>query len=1401
MSSFTTLVKTASANQAEAVATSTLGVDEPVKNNLPAGFEKSEMEGGIWYSDYYDESYSTISFVSKVVTVDSSQINLTQENNSQFIPFRMPRYYDGIDLSNMLISIHYLNEENKDMTTRAVNVCFSDSEIRFGWLVDNYATSVEGKLSFEILVTGAVNGLEYTLRTVPNDSLTVVASLSGDGAVEPADGWESYITLVTGYVSSAQKSAQEAAEYLQKTQESEEAVQQIIENATDEIKQSAIDGVKDEILNNYYTKEEVDTKIEEIDVSDQLNEVKDELQKNIDAVHSVDNLRVEYNEITPDGMGKLAFYDTHGEERNDIASVLINHNPTDTWRSTFKEEVDDDISSAVVAGVAPVSSKVDEHTKLIAKNTSGINENAQNVTNLTGAVNALQTKMDGIKLQQQYTYEAAYGDVVLDGQTDETKNVFTLYEIENEGESNESRNVKSQFVIKGGSGGDGGQSSKISIERVTASPFATIPDTDVVIKYNYESLDTQGDTVDGVATWKIGSKILASGTINQGLNSFDATKYCSIGEQKLTLTVVDDLGSVAQKSWIVKIVEIGVSTTFNDAYTHEGAVAFPYTPVGAVEKTVYINVDGVNLAQLVIDAAITGTPQTYTIPAQSYGSHLVELYIKALVNGMEIEPAHIFKDIMWINSSSTDPIISCSTQSIKAKQYDSTNISFTVYDPSTESPEVKLYIDDELSETRTLTSSTDIWIFKSGDIGTHTLKIVCGTVTKTITVEIEDLGITINPVTTGLMMDFNPTGYSNASDNRLWTNGTVTMSVSDNFNWNTGGYCIDSNGDPYFLVKAGTKAYIPFDMFSLEDVASDPKRDGREFKLVYKVSNVRDVNTTVVSCVDATSGIGFKVNAHEAYINSSSSQLYAPLAEEDIIEFEFDLMKSTSDVPMVMSYEDGCPSRPMLYNESDSFVHDNKVSIEIGSADADIAIYRMKVYANELTDSDVLNNFIADARNAEEMISRYTRNQIYNASGVLTPESVAEACPDLRVIIVSAPHFTDDKKNKVSDTTVQCIYKGGKDYNTDNWTATGAIHNGQGTSSNWYGLAGRNLELNMRDAIITYNDGTEGSTIQLSETSVPTNYLNVKLNIASSENANNALFQKRFERYRPWTTLADERDDRVKNSMEFYNCVVFVQETDEDITTHNEFGDNAIHFYGIGNIGDSKKTDDTRASDPDDPYEFTLEITDYDNDLSSFPMVTYFKVESPVDDDIATYYELSNGKYTKTSDQTVDTSKTYYFDALEKEAYDDSYNYDTRYGDSSAPALVWPDFYKMVTRTLTGVDGQDDAALVAKWKEDFEKWFVLDSALYFYLFTLRYTMVDNRAKNTFWHYAKTGNYVKVDTPDEKFANDYYTLADGTYTLIDASTFSADGEYYRPERKFDFWAYDMDSSEGINCKCL
>ena len=105
------------------------------------------------------------------------------------------------------------------------------------------------------------------------------------------------------------------------------------------------------------------------------------------------------------------------------------------------------------------------------------------------------------------------------------------------------------------------------------------------------------------------------------------------------------------------------------------------------------------------------------------------------------------------------------------------------------------------------------------------------------------------------------------------------------------------------------------------------------------------------------------------------------------------------------------------------------------------------------------------------------------------------------------PQFTVDKDDKVDSTTIQCIHTGG-DPVLDNWTAINCQHSGQGTTSNKYGIAGRNIRLimNRDDTEITMGDGTtkyingEGK-VTLTRGSVPNNFFNFKANIASSENA------------------------------------------------------------------------------------------------------------------------------------------------------------------------------------------------------------------------------------------------------------------------------------------------------------
>lgn len=220
-------------------------------------------------------------------------------------------------------------------------------------------------------------------------------------------------------------------------------------------------------------------------------------------------------------------------------------------------------------------------------------------------------------------------------------------------------------------------------------------------------------------------------------------------------------------------------------------------------------------------------------------------------------------------------------------------------------------------------------------------------------------------------------------------------------------------------------------------------------------------------------------------------------------------------------------------------------------------------------------------------------------------------------------------------------------------------------------------------------------------------------------------------------------------------------------------------FYAIGNIGDSKKTDKTRLTDKSDIYECCLEVMDVALPLSDFPTDTMMNAMGYVEDEttheiiytwakdenLGILYELIDGEYVLTQDTTVDLSKTYYVDILEHDDFSEDYTYGWRYiyegDDDEENAQVfnychqkWIEAYRFIT---TSTDEE--------FKAHIGDYFVVDSILYYYLFTTRYCMVDNRAKNLFFHYGKT-------------------------TEVDS-----DGN---PIRKWDLtWGYDMDTSLGLN----
>ena len=1353
----------------------------------------TQHNGYVYYKSFSDDNISIIND-EKDISLNQKQFNITQEENSQYIPFEMSRYYDGFDLVNATISIHYENSNKQHGASKPINVTYNNEKIRFGWLVDSNATAKAGKLKFEIHAYGTVVGndgkrLGYVWKTKCNENLNVLQSLCNceDVIIDIDDSWvQELVTEVAEKVAEEIKNISVgeqvaiAKEHADRAEEAANNAEQAVENAlvdyaTIEYVDNAIEGVDvTEQLKDYALKSYVDEQIENVDVTEQLNDYA--LKSYVDeAIESIDVTEQLNDYATKEEVSKAI-------EEADITSKLENY--------YTKDEVDTAIENAEVdlTGYA-TEIYVDNKTSALS---SSISTNIENISSLSTTIGELQEDVAAIDKSPRLTYDIAYNDIE---DEDVGENVFVLYEIENEGKENEVREAKKKFTITGGSGG--GSSSVLKITYVTTSPVIATVNDKLLITYNFSGTDSAGDIVsEGRYTWKIGTRTIASGIAFYGENTFDATDFATTTAQKITLTITDDGGSLVTKSWTVQKVDVRLESNFNDAYTYNGDVSFNYTPYGAVEKEIHFILDGEELG--IVKTSTSGIPTSYPIPASSFkkhGSHLLEVYMTANINGRTIgieeitdedgnivgynHTIKVVKDILWCDPTSAIPLIGCSTPVIEVMQYNTVNIKYAVFDPNTETPKVTWYVDGEDASVETLTEKDEYgyytYPYKANNDGTFVLTVVCGETEKTITIKVKKLNINVSPVTSGLEFDFNPVGYSNSSSNRLWSYKDVTMTVSDNFDWVNGGYQIDGNGDQYFCVKAGTNAIINYNLFS-----DDPKKKGKEFKVIFRTKNIRKRDTSFLTCLDG--GIGLDMKIENATVYNSVGSLKSDYCEDTIIEYEFNINKDT-DMMIVMSYEDGAPSKPCEYTALTSFKQSTAQPITIGSEDCDVYIYRMKAYSNSLTDTHIMNNFIADARSADEMLARYNRNQIYTNGNLISTsdngdfnvDALMKAAPDLRYIFLEVPQFTNDKENKIDGCTVYFRYPNGT-RPQDNWDCTGMRHRGQGTSSNSYGYAGRNIDLCMdrKTSLFTWTDEegntVESSTITLTDTSVPTDYLNIKVNIASSENANNAEMARRYNEYQPFLRYARKKNSKVKDTMEFYNCVVFIRETSTDPQVpHREFNDTNWHFYAIGNVGDSKKTDDTRVNNANDPKEHVVEISDVDKPLYNFPTGKEKNAICPLNE-----WKLGNTAY------DVLYSQEYVYEDGEFKSFG-AKTFEFRYemdGITEEQREInintWRDLYKFI---VTSTDEEFYANL--------KNYFVVESALYYYLFTERYTMVDNRAKNSFWHYGK----VYISNEEAVALGE----TEASYYIIDDEAASIN-EGYRYDLTF---GYDFDTSLGID----
>jgi hypothetical protein len=89
-----------------------------------------------------------------IITSNNENVLVCGDNDSQLISFQIDRYKDGVDVSEKLITIKYVNSLGEGFRANAVNLDIQDDYIVFSWLVSKYATVGSGNIYFAIEIIG-----------------------------------------------------------------------------------------------------------------------------------------------------------------------------------------------------------------------------------------------------------------------------------------------------------------------------------------------------------------------------------------------------------------------------------------------------------------------------------------------------------------------------------------------------------------------------------------------------------------------------------------------------------------------------------------------------------------------------------------------------------------------------------------------------------------------------------------------------------------------------------------------------------------------------------------------------------------------------------------------------------------------------------------------------------------------------------------------------------------------------------------------------------------------------------------------------------------------------------------------------------------------------------------------
>ena len=858
--------------------------------------------------------------------------------------------------------------------------------------------------------------------------------------------------------------------------------------------------------------------------------------------------------------------------------------------------------------------------------------------------------------------------------------------------------------IGGGGGGGGGSGQPTNTAVLTFNNTSGFVSKTIAsggslpLSIYWTSIEDQLPTGNGSLTIKNNGIIKAVLEVAQGNVTVDVGTHLTTGLNTIQLQITDSYGNSRVKNFTITVVELTLTSSFDDSTIQTSILSFPYTPYGAVSKTVHFILDGTELET--VTTSVTARQQTYLIPQQSHGSHTLRVYFEATINGNTVRSNELYYDIIWYRISESTPVISSSYNTLTVMQFSTLNIPYVVYTPGSQMSDVVIKVNGTTVSSITVDRTRQLFAYQVNNSGTQVITIQTGTgantVTKTITLTVTPADIDCYAETENLALYLSSKSRSNNEANPgIWTftpsGGNPIAATFTDFNFTSDGWLLDDDGIIALRVSGDARLTIPYRPF-----ATDFRATGKTIEIEFATRDVLNYDAVILSCMNG--GRGISMTAQECRLASEQSSISMQFKEEEHVRVGF-VVEKRSGFRRIYCYINGTMSGVVQYPDSDDFSQVVPANIVIGSNQCTMDIYCIRVYDNDLSSKQMEDNWIADTQDGSLMLQRYNHNNVRDEYGNVAIAKLPSDLPYMIIECAELPQYKGDKKTCSGSYTDPLNP-------SKSFTFTGAQIDVQGTSSQYYER--KNYKVKFKNGFIT----SGGSTIakyQLTQDTIATNVFCYKADVASSEGANNVELARLFNEACPYKTPAQVQNALVRQSIDGYPIVIFWNNTADATTT----------FLGKYNANLDKSAEECFGFDEgDESWEIKnntgLRVIWKSDDYTS----------TTVDESgntIPAWLNDFEARYPDTDPAYTDCTQLQEFASWVK-----STDPDQATGNALAEAVTIVDGETSTTYT------NDTAAYrKAKFRAELENYVELDSALFYYLFTELFLMVDSRAKNAF----------------------------------------------------------------------